>query len=154
MCSHVESIAFSNRIICFPRGTETIIVYCPPPLFPLNDGVSLLLLHFRGKRESLGERKGRHRTAQHCSHQQTGGELNRKKQQPLSGSLKGRKANSVKPRTYSSPGDVTPQHCSSLLKAGTGKMTSNRPLFRLVTLFVMDLEVALSSKIVEKKQKG
>ncbi len=56
LCSHVESITFTNRIIRFPRGTETIIVYCPPPLLPLNDGISLLLLHFRGKRESLGER--------------------------------------------------------------------------------------------------
>lgn len=57
LCSHVESITFTNRIIRFPRGTETIIVYCPPPLFPLNDGISLLLLHLRGKRESLGERE-------------------------------------------------------------------------------------------------
>lgn len=32
-------------------------------------------------------------------------------------------------------------------------MKSNRPLFRPVTLFVKELEVALSSKIVEKKQK-
>lgn len=55
VCSHVESITFTNRIIRFHRGTETIIVYCPPPLFPLNDGISLLLLQFRGKRESLGE---------------------------------------------------------------------------------------------------
>lgn len=29
--SHVESITSTNRIIRFPRGTETIIVYCPPP---------------------------------------------------------------------------------------------------------------------------
>lgn len=56
LCSHVESITFTNRIICFPRGTETIIVYCPAPLLPLNDGISLLLLYFRGKRESLVER--------------------------------------------------------------------------------------------------
>lgn len=33
-------------------------------------------------------------------------------------------------------------------------MASNRPLFRPVTLFVMELEVTLSSKIGEKKQKG
>lgn len=61
LCSHVESITFTNRIIRFPRGTETIIVYCPPPLFPLNDGISLLLLHFRGKRESLEREKGQMR---------------------------------------------------------------------------------------------
>lgn len=168
LCSHVESITFTNRIIRFPRGTETIIVYCPPPLFPLNDGISLPLLHFRGKRESSGERKGRYGTEQHWGHQPTGGGPNRKKQQPLSGSLfkppnhpglrsvavKGRRANSVRPRARSSPAVVTSQHCSSSLKAGTWKMTSNRPLFRPVTLFVMELEVALSSKTVEKKQKG
>ena len=87
LCSHVESITSTNRIIRFPRGTETIIVYCPPPLFPLNDGISLLLLHFGGKRESLGERerKGRYGTERRCSHQPTGGGRNREKQ--LSGSL-------------------------------------------------------------------
>lgn len=53
LCSHVESITSTNRIISFPRGTETIIVYCPPPLFPLNDGISLLLLHFRGEKRKL-----------------------------------------------------------------------------------------------------
>lgn len=166
MCSHVESITSTNRIIHFPRGTETIIVYCPPP--PLNDGISLLLLHFRGKRESLAERKGRYGTEQHRSHQPTGSGLNREKQRGLSGSLfkppnhpglhcvavKGSRANNVNPRTQSSPAVDTSQHCSSSLKAGTWKMKSNRPLFRPVTLFVMELEVALSWKIVEKKQKG
>lgn len=168
LCAHVESITFTNRIIRFPRGTETIIVYCPPPLFPLNDGISLLLLHFRGKRESWGERKGRYGTVQCCSHQPSGGRTNRKKQQPSSGCLfkppnspglhsaavKGRRVNSVRPCTHSTPAVVTPQYGSISLKAGTWKMTSNRLLFRPVTLFVMELEVALSSKIVDKKQKG
>lgn len=58
LCSHVESITLASRIIRFPRGTETIIVYCPPHLFPLNDGLSLLVLHLRGKRESQGRGKG------------------------------------------------------------------------------------------------
>lgn len=69
-------------------------------------------------------------------------------------SVRGRRANSATPHTQSSPAAAVPQRCSSLLKAGTRKMTSNRSLFRPVTLFVMELEVALSSNIVEEKQKG
>ncbi len=131
LCSHVESITFTNRIIRFPRGTETIIVYCPPPLFPLNDGISLPLLHFRGKRESLGERKGRYGTEQRCGHQPTGGGPNRKKQRPLSGSLfkppnypglhpvavKGRRASSVRPCAHSSPAIVIVSTLFKLVKS-------------------------------------
>lgn len=56
--SHVESATFTNRIIRFPRGTGTIIVYCLPHLFPLNAGISLLLFHLRGKKRKHGTRKG------------------------------------------------------------------------------------------------
>lgn len=56
--SHVESATFTNRIIRFPRGTGTIIVYCLPHLFPLNAGISLLLFYLRGKKRKHGTRKG------------------------------------------------------------------------------------------------
>lgn len=115
------------------------------------------------------ERKGRYGTEQHCSHQPTGGGPNRKKQQPLSGSL-------LKPPHY--PGlhaAVAKRQRSQQCQASHSEFTSRctvstlfklvkswytekwhqtAPLFRPVTLFVMELEVALSSKIAEKKQTG
>lgn len=77
--SHVESATFTNRIIRFPRGTGTIIVYCLPHLFPLNAGISLLLFHLRGKKEKAWD-KERAYTGQRSSLQLTGGESYQKEQ--------------------------------------------------------------------------
>lgn len=113
LCSHVESITFTSRIIPLLHGTE--YNYCllstspVPPKWWIN---CCSTLKEKGK---LGrERKGRCRTELHYSNQQ-----------PLSGSLKkprsssglhsvavkGWRANHVTPHTQSSPAVVVPQAC-------------------------------------------
>lgn len=104
-----------------------MIVYCPPSLTPLNNELTAALW--------ISDEPVAPFRLKLCSCER-------------------QESQSATPHTQSSPAAAVPQRCSSLLKPGTRKMTSNCPLFRPVTLFVMELEVALSSNIVEEKQKG
>lgn len=168
----MESITFTNRIIRFHRGTETIIVYCPPPLFPLNDGISLLLLQFRGKRESLGERERERADTGQSSTAATSRRAADQTVRSNSRSLdpcwnhltiraytlqwrKGRGANSVKPCTQSSPAAAPSQHCSSSLKAGTRKNDIKPPRFSGPWLYLSwNWKLHLAQKLQRKNRRG
>lgn len=125
LCSLVESITLTERIIPFPSwhwAQSLFIVHLP--CSPLNDGLSAAPL-WRKKRKLRRETEGRYGTKQLCSHQSTSLGQKRTERQPRSGALmktQNHRAHSLLLREAgeptssplaleSSPADVAPRAC-------------------------------------------